>query len=70
VGRLRSKTNRAGLTVNGVLLGDAPITLIDGTPPEAGTQIEDLWFIWDDPAFPTGVVYPNGSVDVDEPTEP
>jgi len=49
VGQLRAKTNRQGLTVNGVLLGDAPITLIDGTAPGPGDLITDCWFLWDDP---------------------
>lgn len=67
MGTLRSKTNRAGLVVNGVTLGDAPITLIDGTTPEPGDQVDDLWFIWDDAAFPNGVVRASGTVDVDDP---
>ena len=67
MGTLRSKTNRAGLVVNGVTLGDAPITLIDGTAPEPGDQVDDLWFIWDDAALPTGVVRASGTVDVDDP---
>jgi len=71
VGLLRSKTNRKGLVVNGVTLGDPPITRIDGTPLEAGDNlIEDGWFVWSDPAFPTGNVHADGGVDVDEDPEP
>jgi hypothetical protein len=66
MGTLRSKTNRAGVVVNGVILGDAPITLIDGSQPNPGDKIEDLWFVWDDARFPTGVVYASGAVDIDE----
>lgn len=62
MGTLRSKTNRTGLVVNGVTLGDAPITLIDGTAPEHGDTISELWFRWDDAAFPNGVVNSDGSV--------
>ena len=69
MGTLRSKTNRAGLVVNGVTLGDAPITLIDGSPPEPGDNIDALWFIWNDPRFPNGNVHPDGSVDIDPEPE-
>lgn len=66
MGTLRSKTNVSGLVVNEVTLGIAPISLVDGTPPQAGDSISDLWFIWDDSAFPNGVVNSDGSVTVDE----
>ena len=66
MGTLRSKTNRSGLTVNGVLLGDCPITRSDGTPLEPGDTITDAWFVWSDAAFPNGNVHADGSVDVDE----
>lgn len=69
MGTLRSKTNRAGVVVNGVVLGDAPISHIDGSAPQPGDSITELWFIWDDPRLPTGVVYATGAVDVDEPTD-
>lgn len=70
MGVLRSKTNRAGLTVNGVLLGEPPITRIDGSPLQPGDNlIEDGWFVWSDAVFPTGLVRASGSVDVDEPEE-
>lgn len=62
MGTLRSKTNRAGLEVNGVILGDAPITLIDGSSPEPGDTISELWFRWDDAKFPNGIVNGDGSV--------
>lgn len=70
MGLLRSKTNRSGLTVNGVLLGDPPITRRDGSALEPGDNlIDDGWFVWSDPAFPNGNVHADGSVDVDpEPT--
>jgi len=67
MGTLRSKTNRAGLVVNGVTLGSSVLSLLDGTPPQPGDQVDDLWFIWDDAAFPTGVVRASGTVDVDDP---
>lgn len=70
MGMLRSKTNRAGLIVNGVLLGAPPITRVDGSPLAPGDNlVDDGWFVWDHPAFPTGVVRASGSVDVDEPEE-
>ena len=69
MGTLRSKTNREGVVVNGVVLGSAPITLIDGSTPTPGDHIDDLWFIWDDSRFPTGLVYASGAVDVDEPDD-
>jgi hypothetical protein len=69
MGTLRSKTNRVGVVVNGVTLGDAPITLIDGTPPQPGDSITELWFRWDDPRLPTGIVYASGAVDLDEPAD-
>lgn len=71
MGQLRSKTNRKGVIVNGVTLGDPPITRIDGSPLQPGDSlIDDAWFIFDHPSFPNGVVYPNGAVDIDEPEEP
>lgn len=69
MGTLRSKTNRAGLVVNGVMLGDAPIALLDGTAPQAGDSITDLWFIWNDSRFPNGNVHADGSVDIDPEPE-
>ena len=69
MGTLRSKTNRAGLVVNGVTLGDAPITLIDGSPAQPGDSISELWFIWSDSRFPNGNVHADGSVDVDPEPE-
>jgi hypothetical protein len=65
MGTLRSKTNRAGLIVNGVTLGESPVTLADGSAPLPGDTISELWFVWDHPAFPTGVVNQNGSVTID-----
>ena len=62
MGTLRSKTNRTGLVVDGVTLGDAPITLIDGSAPQEGDTVSELWFIWDDPAFPNGVVTADGTI--------
>jgi len=69
MGTLRSKTNRKGVVVNGVTLGDPPISLLDGTAPQPGDKIDELWFLYDDPRFPTGVVYASGAVDVDEPDD-
>lgn len=70
MGLLRSKTNRSGLVVNGVVLGDPPITRRDGTALEVGDNlVEDGWFIWSDARFPNGNVHADGTVDVDpEPT--
>lgn len=67
MGTLRSKTNRSGLVVNGVRLGDCPITRADGAPLEPGDTITDAWFVWSDAAFPTGNVHADGTVDVDDP---
>ena len=70
MGTLRSKTNRIGVVVNGVTLGDAPMALIDGTPAsDPGVHLPDCWYFWDDSAFPTGLVYESGHVDVDEPED-
>ena len=69
MGTLRSKTNREGVVVNGVTLGSSVLSLLDGTPPQPGDHIEDLWFRWDDARFPTGLVYASGAVDVDEPDD-
>jgi hypothetical protein len=69
MGILRSKTNRQGVVVNGVTLGDAPIALADGSTPQPGDKIDELWFVWYHPTFPTGVVYASGAVDIDQPQE-
>ena len=69
MGTLRSKTNRTGVVVNGVTLGDAPITLIDGSAPQEGDTISELWFRWDDSRFPNGNVHADGTVDVDPEPE-
>jgi hypothetical protein len=67
MGKLRSKTNRTGLVVNGVELGVAPMATIDGTPAsDPNVYLPDCWYFWDDPAFPNGVVYASGAVDEDE----
>ena len=69
MGTLRSKRQRQGVVVNGVVLGDPPITKIDGSPLEPGDHLDDGWFVWEDPRFPNGVVYASGAVDVDQPDE-
>ena len=70
MGTLRSKTNREGVIVNGVTLGDPPITRRDGSPLEPGDNLaDDAWFVYDDARFPTGLVYASGAVDVDEPDD-
>ena len=65
MGRLRSKTNRAGLTVNAVQLGEPVILTIDAGPLGPGDTISEAWFIWDDEAYPTGVVNADGTVTAD-----
>ena len=65
MGRLRSKTNRAGLSVNGVQLGAPVILTIDAEPLGPGDTISEAWFIWDDEAYPTGVVNADGTVTAD-----
>jgi len=65
MGRLRSKTNRAGLTVNGVQLGEPAILQTDGQPPGPGDTIADAWFVWDDEAYADGVVNADGTVTAD-----
>ena len=65
MGRLRSKTNRAGLTVNGVQLGEPVILDVNADPLGPGDTISEAWFIWDDEAFGTGVVNADGTVTAD-----
>ena len=65
MGRLRSKTNRAGLTVNAVQLGEPVILNVDAEPLGPGDTISEAWFIWDDEAYPTGVVNADGTVTAD-----
>ena len=70
MGVLRSKKQRQGVVVNGVTLGDVVMARLDGTPAtEPGVDLDDCWYLWDDPRFPTGVVYASGAVDVDEPDD-
>jgi len=70
VGRLRAKTSREGVIVNGVTLGNPPITLIDGSAPGPGDSIAALWFVWDDPRLPNGEVHANGTVELDPEPAP
>ena len=65
MGRLRSKTNRAGLTVNGVQLGEPVILTLDAEPLGPGDTISEAWFIWDDEAFANGDVHADGTVTAD-----
>jgi len=65
MGRLRAKTNRAGLSVNAVQLGEPVILNIDAEPLGPGDTISEAWFIWDDAAFGDGVVNADGTVTVD-----
>lgn len=65
MGRLRAKTNRAGLSVNAVQLGEPAILDITAEPLGPGDTISEAWFIWDDEAYPTGVVNADGSVTAD-----
>lgn len=67
MGRLRSKTNRAGLTVNAVQLGEPVILTVNAEPLGPGDTIGEAWFIWDDEAFGTGVVNADGTVTADHP---
>jgi len=67
MGVLRSKTNRGGLVVNGITLGDAPITASDGSPLTAGDTISEAWFVWSDSRLPSGIVHADGSVALDDP---
>jgi hypothetical protein len=66
MGRLRSKTNRAGLTVNGVRLGEPVILQSDMQAPGPGDTISDAWFVWDDEAYPDGQVNADGTVTADQ----
>ena len=68
MGRLRAKTNRAGLSVNGVQLGEPAILDIAAGPLGPGDTISEAWFIWDDSAFGTGVVNADGTVTADAVT--
>jgi len=65
MGRLRATTNRAGLSVNGVQLGEPVILSIDAEPLGPGDTISEAWFIWDDAAFGDGVVNADGTVTAD-----
>jgi hypothetical protein len=65
MGRLRAKTNRAGLTINGVQLGDPVILDANADPLGPGDTIAEAWFIWDDEAYPTGVVNADSTVTLD-----
>lgn len=62
MGRLRSKTNRAGLSVNAVQLGEPVILDVNADPLGPGDTISEAWFIWDDDAFPNGIINADGSV--------
>ena len=66
MGRLRAKTWYPNVTVNGVALGQPPITDINGVAPTPGDSLTaDLYFIWDDSRFPNGVVNADGTVTLD-----
>lgn len=67
MGTLRSQTNHEGLVVNGVTLG-SPVAPIreDGTPAQPGDSWLDLFWGWDDSAFPNGQIDAAGVVVVDE----
>jgi hypothetical protein len=56
MGMIRSQTNLTGHTHNAVQLGDpiAPVRA-DGSPSEPGDSMLELFWAWDDSAFPTGV---------------
>jgi hypothetical protein len=65
MGRLRAKTNRAGLTINDVQLGDPVILDMNADPLGPGDTISEAWFIWDDEAYPNGVVNADSTVTAD-----
>jgi hypothetical protein len=67
MGMLRSQTNHTGLEVNGVTLG-APIGPVraDGSASEPGDAMQDLFWAWDDSAFPYGEIDADGDITVDE----
>jgi len=65
MGRLRAKTNYTGLVINGVQLGEPVILRIDAEPLGPGDTISEAWFIWDDEAYPTGVVNADSTVTAD-----
>jgi hypothetical protein len=56
MGLLRSKTYQQNITVNGVLLGQPTIVNEDGEPFTPGSNIEDLWFGWEDHRIPGGIL--------------
>lgn len=64
MGRLRSKTN-AVKTVNGVALGEPVIADAGGNPPVKGDTITELFFTFDDPRLPNGLLNADGSVTLD-----
>lgn len=61
MGTLRSKI-RSNEPVNGVTLGEPRITLADGTEPDVGSNISELFFAWDDSALPNGELLIDGTI--------
>lgn len=61
MGTLRSKI-RSNEPINGVTLGEPRITLADGSEPEVGTAITELFFSWDDANLPSGELLADGTI--------
>lgn len=64
MGTLRSKTYATGITINGVQLGQPVIQTATG-PADPGDTIPDLWFCWDDDAYPNGIINSDGTITPD-----
>ncbi|MHB1098519.1 MAG: hypothetical protein ACYCZR_03075 [Burkholderiales bacterium] len=64
MGSLRAKINHAPERVNGVRLGEPTIVREDGSSPEPGDDIRDLFWQWNDSRIPDGVVGDTGVITV------
>ena len=62
MGTLRSKTYRTAIVVSGVQLGEPVIAQATAQPLAPGDTIAEAWFIWDDDAFPNGIINADSSV--------
>lgn len=62
MGRLRSKTYVENVTVGETLLGLPTIVRSDGMSFSPGDSMDNLWFAWDDPRIPSGVLEPDGTI--------
>jgi hypothetical protein len=66
MGQLRARIHHGTKATNGVTLGDPVVVRADGTPAAPGDDLADLFWVWDDPRLPTGLVDRAGVITVDE----